>query len=439
MRKILGKSLVVIAACAIASIGARATTFTGTVHNGTSNTPAAGVDVVLISLQNEMTTVANTKTDASGHYSMDYAQSGQMPMLVRAIYKGVNFHGMLPPGKTTADVEVFEPDSNPKTVDLPARMVAFQPQPNALLIGEEYEVQNQSNPPKAYFNAQGDFDFHIPDGAQISDVSAQGPEGMPVTQGTIDKGKDHYAIAFAFRPGMSLVRISYQLPYQGNATTVHLPTDVGGQRVMFLAAPSVNISSSGFQPAGSDSGMNVYTRESVPAGTTLDVAVSGVAPAADAQQQQQPPDPAGAQSANGHQDGEPVVAVPPRIDNLKWALLAGFGAMFLLGMAYLWRRPMAVVNVPGIGNAAIPASPAGMAVATSIAPREETASPLAGPAATAAASMAGIDREVGTSLDQLKDTLFRLELRHQAGTIGEQEYQEQRARAEKILRDLVRG
>lgn len=318
-------------------------------------------------------------------------------------------------------------------------MVAFQPQGNSLVIGEEYEVQNQSSPPKAYFNAQGNFDFHIPDGAQISDVSAQGPEGMPVTQGTIDKGKDHYAIAFAFRPGMSLVRISYQLPYTGNATTVHLPSDFGGQRVMFLAPPSMTISAPGFQPAGNDQGMAVYTRESVPAGAAIDVSVSGTAPPADAQQQQQPDPNAQAQSANGHQDAQPVVAVPPRIDNLKWALLAGFGAMFLLGIAYLWRRPMAVVNVAGAGNTPILATQPSAMVATSIAPREDASSPLAAAAASAAASMAGMDREVGMSLDQLKDTLFRLELRHQAGTIGEQEYQEQRARAEKILRDLVRG
>jgi hypothetical protein len=50
-----------------------------------------------------------------------------------------------------------------------------------------------------------------------------------------------------------------------------------------------------------------------------------------------------------------------------------------------------------------------------------------------------VDREAGVSLDELKDTIFRLELRHQAGTISEQEYSEQRARAEKVIRDLLRG
>ena len=54
-------------------------------------------------------------------------------------------------------------------------------------------------------------------------------------------------------------------------------------------------------------------------------------------------------------------------------------------------------------------------------------------------SFAQVDAAVGTSFDSLKDTLFRLELRRQAGTISEEEYARERARAEKVLRDLVRG
>jgi hypothetical protein len=56
-----------------------------------------------------------------------------------------------------------------------------------------------------------------------------------------------------------------------------------------------------------------------------------------------------------------------------------------------------------------------------------------------ASSMAEVDAAIGTSLDALKERLFRLELRHQAGTISEAEYAQERASAEKVLRDLVRG
>jgi hypothetical protein len=50
-----------------------------------------------------------------------------------------------------------------------------------------------------------------------------------------------------------------------------------------------------------------------------------------------------------------------------------------------------------------------------------------------------VDAAIGTSLDALKERLFRLELRRQAGTISEEEYSRERTQAEKVLRDLVRG
>ena len=50
-----------------------------------------------------------------------------------------------------------------------------------------------------------------------------------------------------------------------------------------------------------------------------------------------------------------------------------------------------------------------------------------------------MDRETSNSLDALKNQLFRLELRRQAGTISDEEYSRERAKAEQVLRDLVRG
>ena len=94
-----------------------------------------------------------------------------------------------------------------------------------------------------------------------------------------------------------------------------------------------------------------------------------------------------------------------------------------------------------------------VAVALPAAVKEEAASPVqpktkpsASPGLSApatptngAASLAEVDAAIGTSLDALKERLFRLELRHQAGTISETDYAQERAHAEKVLRDLVRG
>ena len=54
-------------------------------------------------------------------------------------------------------------------------------------------------------------------------------------------------------------------------------------------------------------------------------------------------------------------------------------------------------------------------------------------------TVADVNREVRGSLDELKDVLFRLELRRQAGTISEEDYARERDRIEKTLRDLVKG
>jgi hypothetical protein len=50
-----------------------------------------------------------------------------------------------------------------------------------------------------------------------------------------------------------------------------------------------------------------------------------------------------------------------------------------------------------------------------------------------------VGHEVRSSLDQLKDSLFRLELRREAGTIAEDDYVRERDRVQKTLRDLVKG
>ena len=128
---------------------------------------------------------------------------------------------------------------------------------------------------------------------------------------------------------------------------------------------------------------------------------------------------------NSHADsGEetPVASIttlPARLDSLKWILVGGFAALFALGLIYVLRQPEAAV----VG-----------------APNEMAAPCLRWPAAGGSSkSSSNVDHEVRGSLDQLKDTLFRLELRREAGTIAEDEYVRERDRVQKTLRDLVKG
>jgi hypothetical protein len=435
-------SLLIWAVFLVSTPPALAGTVSGTVTNGTSGKPAAGVDVILIQLQGGMQPVANTKTDANGRYTFENPGLGAgAPMLIRVVYRGVNYHEPVPPGKATADVKVFEPTDKPSAFTVTNHAVIVQPNGSDLMVGEEYSIQNKTQPPVAFYRADGSFDFSIPDGADFNQASAWGSAGMPVVQGTIDKGKNKMAIAFAFRPGESGVRISYKVPYPGNQVILKNVSSYATERLIIAAPPSVQISGDGITPAGQDQGFSVYTRTGVAAGTPLAITISGSAPMPAANQgaNTNGAPPAGDNSANAsvnsrlESSGAEATAaattttVPARLDSLKWILVGGFASIFALGFIYLLRRPqvMAPTNGDSPAVAAVQANP--------------TYSRASKAAPVAAETVAEVTRAVKGSLDELKDSLFRLELRRQAGTITEDDYERERRQMEKVLRDLVRG
>jgi hypothetical protein len=398
----------------VAGVSVRAGELHGSVKNGTTGKAAAGIEVILIQLQGGMQPVANSKTDAQGQFSFENPSLGAQPMLVRAVYKGINFHQPVPPGSAHVEVSIFEPSKDPKTISVTSRIVFFQPSGENLTVAEEYSIQNHSQPPQAYFRADGNFELALPENAHLQQVAASGPTGMPVVQTPIEKGKGKYAIAYALRPGQNTMRYSYEVPYPGNAATVKLTTIYPAARLLVVASPALQVSGDGLESGGQEQGMSVYGRENLAANSVMAVNISGTAP----------PVQAGAAESGGGQGGREAQAeapaaniqsVPGRLDVLKWPLIAGFVGVFALGAMLLARKP-----IPAVAGDAF-------------APRTTGAS------GTPSNALSQVDAAVGGSLDALKDQMFRLELRRQAGTISEAEYAQERARAEKVLRELVRG
>ena len=428
--------LVLLGALVLAPLAiAEAGTVRGTVMNGTTGKAAAGIDLILIQLQGGMQEVAHSKSGAQGEFAFEHPGLGAQPMLVRAVYHGINFNHAVPPGTATAQVDIYEPSKDAKTINVPSHVVILQPNGATLNVGEEYQIENKSQPPVAYFRSDGSFEFALPERSQLQQVAAAGPAGMPVVQVPLDKKNNHYSIAFAFRPGDNSVRYSYELPYPGNTATVRIPTIYPGGRLVVVAPPSVQISGDGLTPGGQEQGMNLYGRQDVPAGTLVAVSVSGTAPAPDAnagaEQGQQGRD---AQQGGGEASGAGIQQVPGRLDVLKWPLIAGFVCVFALVAILLARKPVVAVAGPAPAEQDVPA--AKQKKPKSKAPSAPSAAVVP---TNGAASLAEVDAAIGTSLDGLKERLFRLELRRQAGTISEEEYALERARTEKVLRDLVRG
>jgi len=430
----------------LASLGtARAGTVRGTVKNGTTGQPAAGVELTLVRPMGGMEELAHAKSGPQGEFSFDSPNVGTQPLLVQAMYRGVRFNAAIPPGNSSATVqlEIYEPSKDPKTIDVPSHFVIFQPNGATLKVAEEYQVENKSQPPQAYFRTDGTFDFALPEQGELERVDASGSAGMPVQQLPIDKKKNRYSIAYAFRPGDNLVRYSYDVPYPGNRAALKIPTIYPGGRLLLVAPPSMQVSGDGFSAAGQEQGMNLYLRQDVPAGTLVAVNVSGTAPAGGAAGTDQAPQGRDAQEGAAESAGGEIQAVPGRLDTMKWPLLGGFVVVFGV-FAYLLSRKTVVSVKGGEAAAAVPPTSTGKAKKPKAQPAAAPAQVLpAVPAPKAPpngpASLSEVDAAVSTSLDGLKERLFRLELRHQAGTISEEDYARERAKAEKVLRDLVRG
>jgi hypothetical protein len=403
--------------CLVFVTPTHAGTLSGTVRNGTTGAVVPNQDVILIQLQGGMQSAGTFRTDARGRYTMNHPAIGQAPVLVRVQYHGVNYHQNVPPGTAVADIVVYDSTSNFGALQVAQRIIVLQPNGAVLLMGEEFSVHNDTKPPVAIFKEDGSFLFDVPAGAELGQVSAAGPSGMPLVQGTIDKGNGRFAIAFPIRPGENNVRVSYQIPYAKNEVTVRLSSPYAAQRVVLVVPPTMTVSGEGFAAAGSEQGFNLFARDTVPANTPFAFSVSGTAP------------PPSADSApQGAPDtGAAISTLPGRLDHLKWVLLGGIAALFALGALFLWKRPIPQV-APAVG-----------------APLAEISEPRKSPAvagdktadAIVAQVMESASRSATQNLEAIKDALFRLELRRQAGTISQGDYTRELASTQQKLRELL--
>lgn len=429
--------------CALAP-GALAGTVSGTVHNGTTNKVASGVQVILIQLMGGMKPVATTTTDTQGHYQFDNPLLGQGPMLLRAIYRGVMYHEPVTPGTTTVNIDVFEPTSKLSAISVTAHAIIVQPDGPNLSIDEEYNIDNNTDPPVAFYRSGGTFKFSLPEGAQLGQVQAGIASGLPVIQSTTDAGMGEKAIDYAFRPGSSRVGVTYTVPYPGNQTHLSFSSPYDVARLAIFAPPTVQISGGDFAPAGSEQGFSAYLRQTVAANTAVSVAIAGTAPPPAPDSGDANADNAQNPSVNSHVDdgaqGSPVAnvtTVPARLDSLKWIVVGGFAALFALGLLFVLRQPQLAPT-----NAAEGAAPQMHVLGQqkqSPAPTVNARAPAATARADSSETETEFEREVRGSLDELKDSLFRLELRREAGTISEEEYTQRRDRMQKTLRELVKG
>ena len=420
----------------ILAAAAHAGTLSGTVINRTTGKATPNIDLTLLSPTQGMRELGSSKSDAQGRFTISNDAIGTAPVLVRATYHDVSYNTFAPPGRPEVEVEIYELSKDIKTVSIANHIIIFQPGNDKLIGAEEYIVRNASQPPQAYFRTEGNFEFAIPEKATLQQVSTVNATGMSVQQASIDKGKGHMAIAYPFRPGDTSIRLSYEMPYSASATTLKLTAVYPGVNTLVVVPPGVTVTGDGLAAAGQEQGMFLFTHAPLAAKASFNVKLSGLAAPQAAEAgagDGQGAGPGGMpQEGNSRTQTQDVQAVPGRLSEFKWPLLvlllAGFAGLAIL----LNRKKVVVVQGPG-DEIDVPESPAAQKK-SSKAKSDSSAS-----AAVLAASVASVNAQVNSSLDTLKDEVFRLELRKQAGTISEEDYAREKTRVEKLLRDLVRG
>ena len=420
--------LLLIAFLSLSTISA-SQTLSGSVKNGTTNRPVAGDEVVLLKLAQGMEEGGRTKTDAKGSFSFKLDDAGS-PHLIRVIHQGVTYHMMAPPGTPSVDIQIYDVAKKVDEISVTANVMRFQAQHNELQGIRLFAVDNHSSPPRTQMNDQN-FEFYLPEGAQIDTGMAKTANGQPINSAPVpQKEKNRYAFIFPLRPGETQFQVVFHLPYSGSAN-IDPKALYGAQHFVVMLPKTMKFSSASaasFQqmtdPNNSDSQVQVASNTT--AGQALSFKISGTG-VLQAQEGGGPPG-GGAQSAGEAGPGQPAEGMPtaqgrdsrpggglgPPIDapdpleQYKWYILGGFAAVLAIGAFFITNRSK---------TATMP----------DYAPSDIEIAPLA-----AAARPTGVSRP-SMLLEALKEELFQLELERRQGRVTPEEYEKAKAALDQTL------
>lgn len=245
--------------CGLATAVLCSAAIDGTVMNGTTGKPAAGVSVTLLKPgQSGMRRLGTTKTDAQGRFAFANDEPGGGPQLLQASFEGVNYNKLLTPNIPTAGVEldVYGVTKSPALAHVAQRMLLVEPNLSQIAVNETVIVQNQSK--ETYENpAEGGLQFYLPPAAngQVK-VQAQGPQGMPLPRAAEKTARtDVFKVDFPVKPGETEFQITYVVPAGSPFTFRGEVTGVKGMPagpLRLIAPPGVTLSGDDIEKLGTE-------------------------------------------------------------------------------------------------------------------------------------------------------------------------------------------
>ncbi len=396
------RTIVLLLIASTSSLAAE--TITGTVTNGTTNKPSSGDEVILIKLAAGMEEAGHTTTDPQGKFSFTL-DDNNTPHLIRAIHQGVTYHQPAPPGSKSVNVQVYDAAKKVAGVNAIADLMYLQAAGGQLGITRIFAVNNTSSPPRTQMN-DTNFEFYVPEGAEIEEAQAQTEGGKNVkVDPTPQAEKGRYAFVFPLRPGKTEFQVAYHMRYSGKATVdprliYPLQHFVAMMPRSIAFAPAQSGVYQDKQPPDLPDAIAEVASNPQP-GQKLVFDISGEGTLRD-QNENASNSPEGTATASadnrpGGGLGRPIDAPDP-LDKYRWPILGGFGGVLMAGALYTVSQSKSSVA----------------AAATPVSSR---------PAAL---------------LDALKEELFQLELEHKQGEISDPEYAKAKAALDETLARAIK-
>jgi hypothetical protein len=187
----------------------------GVVVNGTTGQPQANTVVMLIQpTQAGMQNLGTTKTDAQGKFSFDN-NDAQGPRLIQAIFDGVQYNKMVPPGmpSTGVQIPVFASTTKAGTARETQHFIVLQPGDKEMTVSEGLLYVGDSA--LTYYDpVNGSVRFYVPPqvDSPIS-VTVNPAGGMPIQRPALKTNLPNiYKIDYPVRPGETRFDLNYTVP-----------------------------------------------------------------------------------------------------------------------------------------------------------------------------------------------------------------------------------
>jgi len=313
----------------------------GSVMNGTINQPAAGDEVVLLTLSNDgMSESARVKTDRTGSFVFEDAESTGS-RVVRVVHQGVTYHSIVPADGKRLKVRVYDVAVKLEDVSAVMDVQRFEATEETLEIKQLVTMRNESRPPRTLMNDRP-FEIQLPLNAKMQSGLVQFENGQPLKQSPVADEQGQYHFVFPLRPGDTRFAVVYRVPYTGEAFIEPKIRDAREQFVIMLPkSMKFEPKTAGiFEPRPGATPDHVEGTGPVTPGQTLAFRISGTGMLEELQgsrKQDQNGQAASKKERPGGGLGAPIDAPDPLHEN-RWQILAGLTLLLVVGVLSVVRK-----------------------------------------------------------------------------------------------------